>query len=302
MAKSKKRALEGAWPSLDLRCIDLDFTFSSDRVLVSLRLAVYVRSHYVPNLVLSLKRSMFFCFLFLALLGGYVQKLPLATLVQQICDIKNSLDKYSSFFFLFLFYSFVSLSLFFLLSFFPFFFPLCSSEMPKKGKKTKAAAQPDEYWVGGPHPRGGRSGPLLESTKDESGISRLYEEEEEEDYEDPFRNFPEPSAAVVRRLTSLPICADVRDLFREPAPRVAVLDEVDADDVLGSLYDQDMDAEDDDDGGDNDDGDDDDEDIDEDKEEADAGSDAAADVAGEEEVSASTSYVVVRPEATLHLP
>ena len=69
MAKSKKRALEGAWPSLDLRCIDLDFTFLSDRVHVSLRLAVYVRFHYVPICDLSLKRSMFFCFLFLALPG-----------------------------------------------------------------------------------------------------------------------------------------------------------------------------------------------------------------------------------------
>ena len=60
MAKSKKRAIEGAWPLIDVRCGDLDPVFLSDRVHVSFRLAIYVRSFSVPKFDLSFMRSMFF--------------------------------------------------------------------------------------------------------------------------------------------------------------------------------------------------------------------------------------------------
>ena len=183
--------------------------------------------------------------------------------------------------------------------------------MPKRNKKTKEAARPDDWWVGGPHPRGGRSGPLVDSLEEESGLSRIFQEEEEEDYEVPTPR--EPSADVVRRLTSQPVCVNLSDLFRETMPGVSILDKVDEDDVLGGLYEEEeMDAEDevgdgdDDDDHDEEDDEDDDEDDEQDKEElVAAGSEGAAsvslDAANAEEVATSTSYAVVRPETTVVL-
>ena len=119
MAKLKKRALEGAWPLIDMRCGDLDLVFLSDCVHVSFRLSIYVRSHIVPQFDSLLTRSMFFCFLFLALSGEYGQSFPWRS-----SDATSFYELYESnfsFFYLFLFYSIASFFPFLLLPFFSLF-------------------------------------------------------------------------------------------------------------------------------------------------------------------------------------
>ena len=172
--------------------------------------------------------------------------------------------------------------------------------MPKKGKKSGAADKPDrpEWWESGPHPRGGRGGPLLDEDGEESGIARLYQEDEEED---PFVRFPEAAADVVRRRPRQPVDVNLAGLYRDADERPSLLDDDAIDDVLGGLFqEEEMDIEDvvgDDNGDDGDEGD--------DEEDATAEVGASAQTADEavesEEVVASTSYTIVRREATISL-
>ena len=172
--------------------------------------------------------------------------------------------------------------------------------MPKKGKKSGAADEPDrpEWWESGPHPRGGRSGPLLDEDGEESGIARLYQEDEEED---PFTRYPEAAADVVRRRPRQPVDVNLAGLYRDADERPSLLDDEAIDDVLGGLFsEEEMDIEDvvgDDNGDDDNEGD--------DEEDATAEVGAAAqipdDAVESEEVVASTSYTIVRREATLSL-
>ena len=82
MAKSRKRELEGAWPSVDVRCGDLNCAFDSfDCYHVLLRLTIFVCFYSVPSLLTLFMRSMFFA-LFFTRYQVNTLKLPLATILE----------------------------------------------------------------------------------------------------------------------------------------------------------------------------------------------------------------------------
>ena len=152
-------------------------------------------------------RSMF---LLLFLLRYQVNnpKLPLATTNDhELLKVRDVPSRSFPFFFLSLFCNFSPT--------FPLFLPFCSGSlaiflsyssslsllslsfflffrllnMPKKNKKTKEAARPNDYWADGPHPRGGRNESLLESLEEDLGLAQVFQETTEDD-EAPFATAP----------------------------------------------------------------------------------------------------------------
>ena len=107
----------------------------------------------------------------------------------------------------------------------------------------------------GPHPRGERSQPLLDSLEAELSLSELFQERTEEE-ENPVLS--EPRATVARRVRHEPVNANLAGLFAEPKEMAMdAFDGDNAENLLGDLYGKEdvemgVDEDDDDDDGDND--------------------------------------------------